>query len=469
MLKKRKSGNTPVNSDLDLLMQAMDKLIEGPINDIDTSIFADPSCGQKLNEVIHAFKRSNNNFVMRLNDAMGSIGDNSYVKKTFDQVQSQTESISNMETAGQNLEISIGNISKNMAHIRDNTHDMLTVVQNSTDNMNESIKVVNESSDRISGINEEVQNFQEKIDRIGEIVDIVKQVANRSNLLALNASIEAARAGEVGKGFAIVADQVRQLSMSTSKSAEDIATHVNELKKDIGVLASSMNDTTAKLEEGNSRVEASLTDVAKMTEQMMTIKDKIDNVFEDIDMQSNVTKSFIKQISSISQSYEELAKDCMEQGTHIFQIGRYIDTARSDMARGFSAISQQDWLKVFEIDHFILMWRVYNNAMDFEHLKITQLNNPDTCKLGKWIAAQTNPDILRSPEFATLKNAHNTVHKWATQSWEAKEAGDVQLALEYFKNTYDAFYVYQDAIKGMQKLLTRLGDTEKTDIVIFRK
>ena len=183
MLKKHNPGSAAFNSDMELLMQAMDRVIGGQYDDIDISVFANPMYGRKLNDLIHAFKRSNNNFVMRLNDAMESIGDNSYVKKTFDQVNSQTESIADMETAAQNLEISIGNISENMAHIRDNTHEILTVVQNSTDHMNESIKVVNESSDRITGINEEVQKFQEKVDQIGNIVAIVKQVASQSTFL----------------------------------------------------------------------------------------------------------------------------------------------------------------------------------------------------------------------------------------------------------------------------------------------
>ena len=97
MFGKKTANGYSEEKDLQLLMQAMDGVIGGNYEDIDTSAFQNPAYGEKFNELIHAYKRSNNNFVMRLNQAMGSIGDNSYVKKTLDQVQSQTESIRDMQ------------------------------------------------------------------------------------------------------------------------------------------------------------------------------------------------------------------------------------------------------------------------------------------------------------------------------------------------------------------------------------
>lgn len=468
MFKKNKESNMVMEQDMNQLMKAMDAIIGGDYSDTETTEFHNPMYAEKLNQMMHVLKKNNNNYVMRLNDAMGSIGDNSYVKNTLEQVQSQTEYIGEMEKASNNLEQSIANISESMSHIRDNTHEMLAVTQNSTANMNVSIKVVNESSEKISAINVQVQQFQDKIDKISEIVDIVKKVASQSNLLALNASIEAARAGEAGKGFAVVADQVRELSSNTSESAEDIVKYVNELKNDIGKLAESMNDTTSKLEEGNTKVEESLGDIESMNQKMMDINGQIDNIFSDIDTQSNVTKEFTSQIARISDSYGELSKDCMASGTHIFMIGRYIDTTRTDMVRGFSDVTEQDWLTVFDIDHFILMWRVYNNLVDFEHLKITQLNNPQGCKLGKWIARQTNPQITGSAEFKDLVAAHNDIHRYATESWKAKDEGNINKALDNFQKTYDAYNVYKDAIKNLQNRFMQLGITDKTEIVVFK-
>lgn len=468
MFGKKKGEVQNVNQDIELMMSMMDKVIEGDFNDVDISQFVDKRYGEKINGMLQTFKKANNNFVMRLNEAMESIGDNSYVKNTFDQVQSQYESINDMEEASHHLETSINDISTSMEDIRDNTHDILDVIQKSAMGMNESIQVVNESSDKISVINAQMQKFQDKIQKIGEIVDIVKSVASQSNLLALNASIEAARAGEAGKGFAVVADQVRELSSNTSSSAEDIVKYVNELRNDITELAQLMDDTTTKLAEGNSKVEDSLNDVNRMTNQMESVKDKVDNIFKAIDKQTTVTANFSSRVENIAVSYDELTKDCMEQGTHVYKISRYIDTARSDMVRGFANVTTQDWLKIFEVDHFILMWRVYSNEIGFEHLKITQLNNPTSCKLGKWLGSQTDPAITGSQEFANVKSTHNELHKWATESWKAKDAGNTEKAKEYFQKTYDAFYVYRDAIRKLQDKLMTLGYTDKTQIVVFR-
>ena len=462
MFKKTRAELQSDKHDLELLMQAMDRAIGGQYDDIDVSSFADPAYGRKFNELIRALKRSNNKVVMRLNEAMQLIGDNSFVKNTMDQVQSQSESISAMNEAGQNLEASIDNISTGMAHIRDNAHTMLSIMQDSTANMNDSIRVVSESSEKISAINVQVQHFQEKIRKIGEIVDIVKKVSSQSSLLALNASIEAARAGTAGRGFSVVAEQVRLLSSNTSSSAEDIVRYVSELTRDIGELAQSMNDTTLILGHGNEKLLDSLKNTEKVSGQMLEISDKVDNIFTDIDMQSSVTRDFTKQVSSISESYEELGRDCLAQGVHEYKCSRYIDNVRSDMVRGFSAVTLQDWMKVYEIDHFILLWRVYNNAVGFEQLKLTQLNRPEKCKLGLWLSSQTDPKITGCSEFAALKSAHSELHRQATESWKAKDGGNEALALEYFNKAYDAFSKYSSAIKAMQHRLSQLGYREQT-------
>ena len=467
MFGKKKEHHVLSDHDAQLLLDSIDNIISGGFDDINPADFDSSVIGGKLNSMLFSMKQINNPVVMRLNETMSIIGDNSLMKDTFEQVESQTMSIKHMQNASLNLEDSIDNISSAMGNIRDNTHNIIEVSQNITNDMNDSITAVNQSFKRIEVINNRVQNFKGKIGKIEEIVDLVKKVANQSNLLALNASIEAARAGEAGKGFAVVADQVRLLSSNTAESAEDIVKYVTELKENIDELALAMDETTVSLAEGNSKVEKSIVSMQQMNNQMISIREGVDSVFNDIDTQTKVTRSFSKQIENISQSYNTLSNDCLQTGRRVFKIGRYLDKTRSDLVRGCSKITEQDWVRVFEVDHFVLTWRVYNNIVGFEHLQKKQVDDPGRCKLGKWLKQVSDERLIHSKEFISLAKSHEDLHRYATLSWQANEDGDHSKAISYFDDTYRSYQEFDEALHRFQSKMHSLGYNDITQIVKF--
>ncbi len=467
MFGKKKEQPVLSDHDAQLLLDSIDNIISGGFDDINPADFDSSVIGGKLNSMLFSMKQINNPVVMRLNETMSIIGDNSLMKDTFEQVESQTMSIKHMQNASLNLEDSIDNISSAMGNIRDNTHNIIEVSQNITNDMNDSITAVNQSSKRIEVINNRVQNFKGKIGKIEEIVDLVKKVANQSNLLALNASIEAARAGEAGKGFAVVADQVRLLSSNTAESAEDIVKYVSELKENIDELALAMDETTVSLAEGNSKVEKSIVSMQQMNNQMISIREGVDSVFNDIDTQTKVTRSFSKQIENISQSYNTLSNDCLQTGRRVFKIGRYLDKTRSDLVRGCSKITEQDWVRVFEVDHFVLTWRVYNNIVGFEHLQKKQVDDPGRCKLGKWLKQVSDERLIHSKEYISLAKSHEDLHRYATLSWQANEDGDHSKAISYFDDTYRSYQEFDEALHRFQSKMHSLGYNDITQIVKF--
>lgn len=467
MFGKKKEQHVLSDHDAQLLLDSIDNIISGGFDDINPADFDSSVIGGKLNSMLFPMKQINNPVVMRLNETMSIIGDNSLMKDTFEQVESQTMSIKHMQNASLNLEDSIDNISSAMGNIRDNTHNIIEVSQNITNDMNDSITAVNQSSKRIEVINNRVQNFKGKIGKIEEIVDLVKKVANQSNLLALNASIEAARAGEAGKGFAVVADHVRLLSSNTAESAEDIVKYVSELKENIDELALAMDETTVSLAEGNSKVEKSIVSMQQMNNQMISIREGVDSVFNDIDTQTKVTRSFSKQIENISQSYNTLSNDCLQTGRRVFKIGRYLDKTRSDLVRGCSKITEQDWVRVFEVDHFVLTWRVYNNIVGFEHLQKKQVDDPGRCKLGKWLKQVSDERLIHSKEYISLAKSHEDLHKYATLSWQANEDGDHSKAISYFDDTYRSYQEFDEALHRFQSKMHSLGYNDITQIVKF--
>lgn len=467
MFGKKKEQHVLSDHDAQLLLDSIDNIISGGFDDINPADFDSSVIGGKLNSMLFSMKQINNPVVMRLNETMSIIGDNSLMKDTFEQVESQTMSIKHMQNASLNLEDSIDNISSAMGNIRDNTHNIIEVSQNITNDMNDSITAVNQSSKRIEVINNRVQNFKGKIGKIEEIVDLVKKVANQSNLLALNASIEAARAGEAGKGFAVVADQVRLLSSNTAESAEDIVKYVSELKENIDELALAMDETTVSLAEGNSKVEKSIVSMQQMNNQMISIREGVDSVFNDIDTQTKVTRSFSKQIENISQSYNTLSNDCLQTGRRVFKIGRYLDKTRSDLVRGCSKITEQDWVRVFEVDHFVLTWRVYNNIVGFEHLQKKQVDDPGRCKLGKWLKQVSDERLIHSKEYISLAKSHEDLRWPATLSWQANEDGDHSKAISYFDDTYRSYQEFDEALHRFQSKMHSLGYNDITQIVKF--
>lgn len=467
MFGKKKEQHVLSDHDAQLLLDSIDNIISGGFDDINPADFDSSVIGGKLNSMLFSMKQINNPVVMRLNETMSIIGDNSLMKDTFEQVESQTMSIKHMQNASLNLEDSIDNISSAMGNIRDNTHNIIEVSQNITNDMNDSITAVNQSSKRIEVINNRVQNFKGKIGKIEEIVDLVKKVANQSNLLALNASIEAARAGEAGKGFAVVADQVRLLSSNTAESAEDIVKYVSELKENIDELALAMDETTVSLAEGNSKVEKSIVSMQQMNNQMISIREGVDSVFNYIDTQTKVTRSFSKQIENISQSYNTLSNDCLQTGRRVFKIGRYLDKTRSDLVRGCSKITEQDWVRVFEVDHFVLTWRVYNNIVGFEHLQKKQVDDPGRCKLGKWLKQVSDERLIHSKEYISLAKSHEDLHRYATLSWQANEDGDHSKAISYFDDTYRSYQEFDEALHRFQSKMHSLGYNDITQIVKF--
>ena len=465
---KKKDKVTNTTSDKQLLLDAMQQFIDGKYANVDVSAYSDPELAEKFNEMMTILKKSNNNFVMRMNESMEHIGDNSCVKEMIEQVMAQTSSIQSMTSSSKDFEASIHSISEEVDHIRNEAHAAIEVSSASVNNMNGTIKAVSDSVSQIQGIHEKVAIFEEKIEQITNIIDVVKKLANQSNLLALNASIEAARAGEAGRGFAIVAGQVKDLSANTAQSADMVVDYVEELRTSLSELKDLVDHTTEQLNESNTHVQNSVQDINNMSNHMDLINDRINNIHDAVNTQTAATESFLRSIESMAESYEILERDCFATGDHLHSISRYVDSARGDMARGFSDLTTQDWVRIFQIDHHILTWRIYNNIAGFEHLKIEQLNNWDSCKLGKWINQQTDPRIIGSNQFRDVKKYHEELHHHGCDSWRAAEDGNRELALQHFDLALVSYRKFYDAIESFKAYLRTIGHVDETPIKPFK-
>ena len=180
------------------------------------------------------------------------------------------------------------------------------VVDETINGMNRIAEVVQQSAKTV----EELGNSS---DQIGEIVQVIEDIADQTNLLALNAAIEAARAGEQGRGFAVVADEVRKLAERTTKATKEIASMIKQIQYETKGAVSSMRQGTEEVKNGKLFA-------AKAGESLKEIIEGADHVVDIISQVAAASEEQSSAAEQISKNIESISKVTSESANGIHQI-----------------------------------------------------------------------------------------------------------------------------------------------------
>ncbi|KFL43272.1 hypothetical protein CH76_07750 [Lysinibacillus sp. BF-4] len=227
------------------------------------------------------------------------------VTTTMQQVAGGAEqsvtSIAESVTALQEMAIGVQQVAETTSTISDATSVTSEEAQEGNEALNRvmhQMSAINTSSNEVT---KAIGKLDEQSIEIGAIVEVITGIADQTNLLALNAAIEAARAGEQGKGFAVVADEVRKLAEQSKHSADQISQLIGHIQA----------DTTSVIQaiEGNARETAAGMKVVVETQQgFAKIKNSIDNVNTQIHEVSAVTEQMSAGVEEITASTEEVSR-----------------------------------------------------------------------------------------------------------------------------------------------------------------
>ncbi|SER11025.1 methyl-accepting chemotaxis protein [Gracilibacillus ureilyticus] len=212
--------------------------------------------------------------------------------------------LSNLTEEMQNFTAKISTTNENAESISDSTSSAETLITDGKNLMGHSIAQMERIDRIVTEAVDKMKVLDSKSHEITKLISVIKDIAEQTNLLALNAAIEAARAGEHGKGFAVVADEVRKLAEQVGVSVKDITTIVHSIQEETTTVSDSLVGGYTEVKEGTSQIEETGRTFEEINQAVKLVVENIQNIssnLTDITSSSQEMNAALQEVASISE------------------------------------------------------------------------------------------------------------------------------------------------------------------------
>jgi methyl-accepting chemotaxis protein len=213
----------------------------------------------------------------------------------------QADATSAMAAAIEELTVSSNHISDSARETERDSREAMTLASEGSDRVDQATEAIRKIATTVSDASTRIHALEERASQVSSIANVIKDIAGQTNLLALNAAIEAARAGEQGRGFAVVADEVRKLAERTSTATTEIEQMILGIQGDTGGAVEAMNAALPEVEQGVQLA-------GHASESLRGIEAGAGRTLERIGEVATATREQSTASTSIAQRVEEIAQ-----------------------------------------------------------------------------------------------------------------------------------------------------------------
>ncbi|HEX2965160.1 MAG TPA: methyl-accepting chemotaxis protein [Syntrophorhabdaceae bacterium] len=290
--------------------------------------------------------------------------------------------ISSVAAAGEEMSTTSAEISRNClsaAKSSERASESAATGQTIADN---TLSVMNRIDQNVKGSAEIIRGLGERSTEIGGVISLINDIADQTNLLALNAAIEAARAGEHGRGFAVVADEVRKLAEKTTEATKHIGDTIKAMQSETRQAVVSMEEGVSAVELGSREAKKSDVALKDILQQINVVGSEVSQIATASEQQTATTDELAHNIQSISELVQQVAKILRLNAERMSQVAKLsLDTQR--VVTQFKMASPEDARQLLE--KAVAYHRQYGREKAFQ-----EFSNPkgEFIKNGLYIVAQ---------------------------------------------------------------------------------
>jgi len=321
---------------VNVFSQGARRMAEGDLTATFETVGSDElhAAGRDFNDMATAFRRLLGRIqsdVQQLRSAAQQLAASSH--QISGSASTQSDSASSMAAAVEQMTVGVDHIAKNAQDAQSYSHSSdemaaegVRIVDGVVNEIQEIAQTVNQSAVAVEALGQQS-------DQISAIVGTIKEIADQTNLLALNAAIEAARAGEAGRGFAVVADEVRKLAERTAKSTQEIAGMIAAIQSGTATAVSSMKRGVERVAIGVEQAQLAGSNIVQVQAQSRQVVEAVSEITVALREQAAASTEIAQNVERIAQMAEENNAAADGNASTADNLSRLAETLSGEVAR----------------------------------------------------------------------------------------------------------------------------------------